>query len=447
MGIFKISLILLFISLVWAGKGNAETDIYFQNQTGSSITLRTYLSGAPISKDAYHVLRQMILPGQTLKVMSMNRDSGIKNGKTYQFTTTINVGEGEGAQSINMRYYQILKGQFIGSQIRHGVIMDGRNQEWAKGQQGTYLGKVMGNTVTRLRVHETGRGIHADLYYTLETFRAPEARDTFKAVAYNVFMRPISLFKNGQYERAQLLPIALAGRDLLTFEEAFDDDVRGVLKTGLATEYPFQTTVVGTDRGFEQDGGVFIATRFPILEEDEYLFGSVCARMFEDCLADKGVKYAKLWDGKHIIHIFATHLQNGDDSKATAVKMKQVQLIHEFMQRKITDSKQELVLLMGDYNLDIKRNPDTFSRFGLVTQYPMERPLSWDPAYNEMAGEGGGNPEQIDYVFYSDKNLIPTSFEHKVIPLKSKRRWKFLDSMKIFRDLSDHFPVEATITF
>ena len=169
-------------------------------------------------------------------------------------------------------------------------------------------------TTVRLRVHDTGRGCMTTST-TLETFGAPETKDSFKAISYNVYMRPNILFKNGQYERAQLLPAALGERDILAFQEAFDDDVRGLLKMGLARQYPFQTTVVGTDRVFEQDGGVFIASRLPMLEEDEYLFGGVCARIFEDCLADKGVNYAKLWDGERIMHVFATHLQNGGGRK------------------------------------------------------------------------------------------------------------------------------------
>ncbi|MEK6624677.1 MAG: hypothetical protein AABY86_06905, partial [Bdellovibrionota bacterium] len=81
----------------------------------------------------------------------------------------------------------------------------------------------------------------------------------------------------------------------------------------------------------------------------------------------------------------------------------------------------------------------------LKTVLSDERPYSWDPDYNELATPGSA--QQVDYVYYSENHLIPETFEHKVIPLKSKRRWKFLDSLHIFRDLSDHFPVEATLTF
>ena len=442
----KICWLFLSLSLVWAQAGQAETSVFFENRTGSSISLQTLLSGTPLRRDAYQIKAQMILPGQTLKVLTVNRDSGIKNGKTYQFTTRIKVGENQNSPLLNMDFYQMLTGKFIGSQLRHGFFVDGRHQEWGTGHQAKFLGKVMGTTVVRLRVHDTGRGMHDDVYYTLEAFAAPEARDSLKAISYNVYMRPNILFKNGQYERAQLLPETLDGRDILAFQEAFDDDVRGILKMGLTSRYPFQSTVVGTDRVFEQDGGVFIASRFPILEEDEFLFGSVCARIFEDCLADKGVKYAKLFDGQRIIHVFATHLQNGGGGKDVAARNRQVELINAFMQRKVTgNNNRELVLLMGDYNIDLKTTPDAFSRYGLKTLLSSDRPYSWDPEYNELAG--AGSPQQVDYVYYSENYLIPATFEQKVIPLKSKRRWKFLDSLHIFRDLSDHFPIEATMTF
>ncbi|MBI2519231.1 MAG: sphingomyelin phosphodiesterase [Bdellovibrio sp.] len=446
MGKLKFCLLLLSLGLVWAQEGFAETSVYFENRTGSSITLQTSLSGTPLRRDAYQIRARMILPGQTLKIMQVNRDSGIKNGKSYKFTTNISVGEGQKSSSLNMNFYQILTGKFIGSRLQHGMIIDGRDKEWGTDHQGKFLGKVIGTTVVRLRVHDTGRGMHDNIYYTLETFAPPTANENLKAISYNVYMRPISLFKNGQYERAQLLPETLAGRDILVFQEAFDDDVRGVLKMGLAAKYPFQSTVVGTDRVFEQDGGVFIATRFPILEEDEYLFGSECARIFEDCLADKGVKYAKLWDGQRIIHVFATHLQNGDGRKDIAARKSQVERIHQFMLRKLSGSNNaELVLLMGDYNINLKTTPDAFSRYSLKTILSDDRPYSWDPEYNELASSGSA--QQVDYIYYSENHLIPATFEQKVIPLKSKRRWKFLDSLHIFRDLSDHFPIEATMTF
>ena len=63
------------------GQGRTETNIYFENKTGSSVTLQTILSGTPLRRDAYQIGARMILLCQTLKAMSMNRDSGIKNGK------------------------------------------------------------------------------------------------------------------------------------------------------------------------------------------------------------------------------------------------------------------------------------------------------------------------------------------------------------------------------
>ena len=435
----------LIVGLGLAPKAWSKTNIYFQNRTGFKINFSTSVAGSKLSSKAYGIVNAGLAAGDTKKIMWFNRDSGIKNGKTYQILTQISAGDTKIPLQMDLLWR--LKGRSIGSYLNHGFIVEGVFKEWGVKQRGAYLSRIIGDNILRLTVHDSGRGIHDDLTYVLESFKMPEVSEdgSFKAMFYNIYMRPMFLFKNGQYQRAALIPQALKGRDILGFAEAFDNEIRGLVRLGLRRNYPFQTGVVGLDRGLEQDGGVFIASRLPILEEDEVLFGKVCARVLEDCLADKGVKYAKIWNGKKIIHVFATHLQNGEDRKDKMVKRKQVDILGKFIQKKVAPDSDELVLVLGDFNIDLRDDPDAFTRIGLRTQIPTERPLSYDPAYNQLAE--GTVASQIDYILYSENHSIPTNFNFSVTKLESKRHWRFRDFIKVYHDLSDHFPVEAEISF
>ncbi len=114
-----------------------------------------------------------------------------------------------------------------------------------------------------------------------------------KVLTYNLFMRaPTFFFWNRQGRRARLLPDQLHGYDVIVLQEAFSNIHRRMILQALEREYPYQTRILGRDRRFRQDGGVVIISRWPIMSEDQRLFGKRCAGF--DCWAQKGCVYARI---------------------------------------------------------------------------------------------------------------------------------------------------------
>lgn len=59
------------------------------------------------------------------------------------------------------------------------------------------------------------------------------------------------------------------------------------------------------------NGGVIIVSKWPIIHEAQHIYRSACH--YSDCLAAKGVKYARvlktIGDTSKIFNVFATHMQ------------------------------------------------------------------------------------------------------------------------------------------
>jgi hypothetical protein len=93
---------------------------------------------------------------------------------------------------------------------------------------------------------------------------AKAAADVFTVdvLTSNVFMPPF--IAPDSAGRAARLPNALKGHDIVLLQEAYIDNARRAMLRGLSRDYPYQTRVLGRDSGFRQDGGIVIASRWPI---------------------------------------------------------------------------------------------------------------------------------------------------------------------------------------
>jgi hypothetical protein len=233
-----------------------------------------------------------IRPGERAEVVWFNRDSGIKDGKSFVFTTTLSCKD----LPAKIQLIQSLRGKPIGSHMWQSLAVSpcsGNNNQWQRDKsyddRDTHVMTTdfaSGRITFRYRAFFTGGD--DDIEYILQReYEVPSTDPSaLSLLAYNIYMRPTSLFKNGQAERAGLLPPKLRGYDVIVFSEAFDDDCRADLVGGLRPWYPYDTGVLGSDRFAEQDGGVIIVSHWPIEEVDERLFGDVTSG--DDAWADKG---------------------------------------------------------------------------------------------------------------------------------------------------------------
>jgi len=187
----------------------------------------------------------------------------------------------------------------------------------------------------------------------------------FNVVQYNLFGRPYIVSHDGQNERLQRIPsalLAVADVDVITFAEADNDHEVQLMATAFAAAgFRYRTTVVTDhDDASLLNGGVIIGSRWPILREDQIVYRDACSGT--DCLAAKGVKYARVIKSdaarnvSKVFNIFGTHMQAWYSKKDKAARVKQAQQFRSFI-----DSQEipvsEPVIIAGDFNSDLVRYP------------------------------------------------------------------------------------------
>ncbi len=275
-----------------------------------------------------------------------------------------------------------------------------------------------------------------------------ERQEALKVLAYNTYMRPTSLFKNGQMLRADRMPPFLSGYDVVILSALYDDDVRIHLLNLIRAEYPFQTAVVGHDEGVEQDGGVVIASRWPIEAQENRVFDeNDCHDV--DCLAEKGVAYAKIRKKGAAYHVFGTELQARPAQHP--IRVRQLHFINEFIADQPIVSKEPVIIggtmhvnayypSVRDEMLDIldAELPWYDSHFNLSPTYD---PLSNDLDDQDFPGE------MLDYILHQPNRIRPDEsvFARKVF--KAVPCWKEFFWESCHNDLSDHYAVEARFVY
>lgn len=432
---------LIAASLV-ASLATAETHVYVQNNTPFEFVATSNVQDA-IASDAWRRGINRIPPGRRELVLSMNRDSGITDGRTFHFVAQL-LKDGSPLQ-----LRQTLRGSTVGSHLWQSLAGPGFEDGWFDDRATHSATWNLNGTPIRVLYRAYYAGTDDDVEYILQ-YAYPVANrgeSEFSALAYNVYMRPTSLFKNGQDIRARLLPEQLHGHDVLIFSEAFDDDTRAVLLNGLRAEYPYATRIVGTDRGVEQDGGVIIVSRWPITAEDQIRYGGTCTG--SDCQADKGAVYARVQRGARTYHVFGTHTQAWATPEGRAVRARQFAMLKQFIDAKSIPPT-EPVLIGGDLNVDRLRFADEYADMLRVLNAEQPKidglPVSWDPYSNRLA-EQGEPGEYLDYILWSRGHLAPTVSNNDVRIVRSATEWKEFGFETAYWDLSDHYPVHGTFRY
>lgn len=295
---------------------------------------------------------------------------------------------------------------------------------------------------------------------------SPAIQSTIDILTYNIYMRPTELFKNGQDIRARLMPDYVHGHDVIVFNEAFDDTVRSLLLQGLAVEYPYRTNILGTASLGVDDGGVMIVSRWPIIDQAQTVFGSLCSGW--DCSADKGVVYAKVCKNNRPFHVFGTHMQAGQQQMHHDIRRAQLLLIRNFIDN-LNIPATEPVVIAGDFNIrrdagtpsaaiphyGNQRTPEfNFIEQDLKARYPGPANVMdlW-PArctycygWNGLASDQSEGRVTLDYITTSLTHLQPNQVMLSTIRIQSTPWSEFLWE-PLFVDLSDHYPVRGRLTF
>jgi hypothetical protein len=180
--------------------------------------------------------------------------------------------------------------------------------------------------------------------------------NVMNAMFYNIQMIPFGLSGMGQpNDRGDLLPGQISPyQDVVVFEEVFDDSPREdhLEPAMLAAGFAYRTEILNPSPGIiplPWNGGVIIFSRWPIEMEADYNF-ELCGQASQDCLANKGIKYARINKLGKLYHIFGTHMDAGGEADDILAKQTQMGEMRAFIDaQNIPDG--EPVIFGGDFNV------------------------------------------------------------------------------------------------
>lgn len=261
------------------------------------------------------------------------------------------------------------------------------------------------------------------------------------------------------------------GADVITIQEAFDEGnalaffansgYKALEEAMTDAGYIFRTRRP-RGAGFE-NGGVLIFSRWPIEYWDNNIFDpGKCTGA--DCLAAKGLNYAKINKLGHRYHFFTTHLQAGHSH--FNIRKQQLEEFWPWM-RGLIGQTDEPAILTGDYNIDMETQPQDYAemlrllraefvnapRSPGVPTGPVRYRYSADPAANEITNFRGGTAEWLDYILVSRIGPLPEQASYVLKQYKRSEDYGILvaelgfGSERRVRDLSDHGALIGTLVF
>jgi len=414
----------------------AESYIYLTNNTDQTLQLRIQQSGSALIKgEHWWQLADSVPPYGTVRFLETNRDRGIKWGKTYYYDTYVTAPDGS-----EVVLQQKLKGTWNFSNIWHGV----QQSPWYD-DRGLYSERMnfSGKSSTVAFRAEYARTNGDDFYYVIHPdveYPQQGGASELNVLAYNVWALLPGLVSKDTTDRLTEISKQLQGFDVVVLSELFENGRRADFLDRIRNEFPYQTRVVDRSGSIE-DGGVLIVSRWPIEYEAQTTFSSCDS---DDCMAAKGVMYARINKAGRKYHVFGSHTQ------AWAAPENQATRAHQFAEMKGFIDQQsipahEAVIIAGDLNVDKTRFPSEYQAM-LSTLNASEVMQSADSyAYTADGNVNAwtdGRPEFLDYVLTSNAHLQPSAATSKVRVPRSIAASVFTDY-----DLSDHFAIEAELVF
>ncbi|MCB9185488.1 MAG: endonuclease/exonuclease/phosphatase family protein [Flavobacteriales bacterium] len=249
-----------------------------------------------------------------------------------------------------------------------------------------------------------------------EDFQNP---NVLNAMFYNIQM--ISFGVSGMpqaADRGDLLPAQISEyQDVVCFAEAFDDGPREdhLIPAMEAAGFPYRTEILNEPSGlipFPVNGGVIIFSRWPIEAEDEIDYAE-CGQAASDCLANKGVKYARINKLGKVYHVFGTHMDAGGNSDDIYARRTQMAEIRDFI-ADLNIPENEPVLFGGDFNTDPIGGDMDYQAF-IDTMHPIipKHIGFWESSFSDDFGK------IIDHAWGDRTHLVPTEITNEIITIRS----------------------------
>lgn len=437
----RFVLFCLCLGTMFGNTARAESYVYITNTSAAPVTIAVNQSGdARLAEGVSWGREAAVIPAYaTRRVMWMNRNVGISNGKTFYFDTTVTSG------GTGMVLRQKLTGTLFSSTLWHSARGVDFSDPWY-GDRNIHTRDTMfaqKPSVASYRAKFTGG--YDDIHYVIQNKNLVEPAsgpNEFKVLTYNVWALPV--ISSNTCARLDELAANLAGYDAVALQEIFDNDCRARFLAKVGAAFPYQSRLVDIPSNILLNGGTMVLSRWPIMAEDTIVFDQCVG---DDCLANKGANYVQILKNGKAYHLSNTHAPSRDSDAARQMRFYSLGKIRGMLDSK-TIPASDALLIAGDMNINKYKFPDDYARMQTILRASAPastgHPYTFDAAVNVNATSAlsGGTTEYLDYVLVANDNRQPTRKENNVRILRSVR-----DEVWYVRDLSDHFPVAGLFSY
>lgn len=443
----RILLGLLMVHLFF--EAEAQSSVYVRNSTWQDFEVAVQQSGTVVMNSNEWSTGDSLLEswietsGQEL--ISVNRtNSAVPEGDTAYFD--IDLSGVMDTLSVKLR----LVGISGGTDLAYSVEGNGFSEPWFDDGNFHEVNTTLAGKSVVIKFKpdnddsNMGRNVRFAIHdlpvYELDSvdFENP---NVLNVMYYNIQMLPFGVSGLGQAsERATLLPAQISPyQDVVSFAEAFDTSPREdyLIPEMESQGFVYHTSILN-DPGsvpFPWNGGVIIFSRWPIETEGQIDYAE-CGQAAQDCLANKGVKYARINKLGKTYHVFGTHMDAGGGADDIYARRTQMAEIRDFI-ADLNLPENEPVLFGGDFNTDPIGADMDYQAFRDTMDPIIPKHLGyWESSFSGDFGK------IIDHAWGDRTHLVPTTITNEIVTIRS------LDpALWDLYDFSDHRCVLGRYTY
>jgi endonuclease/exonuclease/phosphatase family metal-dependent hydrolase len=291
--------------------------------------------------------------------------------------------------------------------------------------------------------------IAVSFYSPLQSF----SQDSLRCLSWNIKMLPGIAKGNNRRAKVILEKLKNHRYDILVFQEMFSPRARNIIRKGLNDLYPHQSNLLNKKAfAIKASGGVMILSRYPISFTKQIRFNN---REGIDRMARKGALLTELNMNGKVVQIIGTHLQAFGSPEVMYGQYKQ--LHDELLKPNQKDNVPQVIC--GDFNTIKKLPPqlppsvtqamvDRLARYSVMINTLQatdgellgEQQFTMDRPFNDLCKSRKEYRLLIDYFLLRPNGVSDVSLSRQVKIIRQP--WH-----KKYSDLSDHYGLEALLTF
>lgn len=433
----------IFILLLFWGQLQAQSSsIILQNNTDLEFNISAVQFGTHImNSNEWSQKVTRVAPWENeVELLETNRNNGVHNGETFYFDVFVTYG-------IDTFVCQLkLDGNFFASSLDYSLRGAGFDDAWFDNdgfhsQNITLAGRPM---TLKYRPDGNDLTFNRDIIFAIQDNSPRYTIDTadfsnpnvLNVLSYNIKFLPPPVGSLDADDRADVIPRYIdASEDVVIFQEAFEGGPRNDHLTPAmqAAGFPFRTSILNGGQAIT-NGGVVIYSKWPIEADVDYDYRN-CDNNSGDCLAAKGIKYAKINKLGKYYHVFGTHMEAGGNPNDIAIKREQLGEQRDFIAAQNIPTN-EAVIIGGDMNTSV-----------LHVHYPavldsLNPVMGPHRGFYSSKSVFSDTSSIIDHLWSSRNHLIPTDLYTEIWILRAidDEVWEIFNP-------SDHLPVHGRFEF